>query len=60
MQWKGWTKFLLWNKSFKIIVTRKKCAFYLRIFYKNIKVYFDYLPLENHGMILHPAVSNSF
>jgi len=27
---------------------------------KNIKVYFDYLPLENHGTILHPAASNSF
>ncbi|KQB37815.1 alpha/beta hydrolase [Flavobacterium aquidurense] len=27
---------------------------------KNIKVYFDYLPKENHGTILHPAVSNSF
>ncbi|MBS7255840.1 alpha/beta hydrolase [Flavobacterium branchiicola] len=27
---------------------------------KNIKVYFDYLPTENHGTILHPAVSNSF
>ncbi|TDW52669.1 hypothetical protein EV144_1011360 [Flavobacterium sp. 270] len=27
---------------------------------KNVKVYFDYLPLENHGSILHPAVSNSF
>lgn len=27
---------------------------------KNIKVYFDYFPLENHGTILHPAVSNSF
>jgi len=27
---------------------------------KNVKVYFDYLPLENHATILHPAVSNSF
>ncbi|MFW0736911.1 alpha/beta hydrolase [Flavobacterium sp. T12S277] len=27
---------------------------------KNIKVYFDYLPLENHATILHPAASNSF
>lgn len=27
---------------------------------KSIKVYFDYFPLENHGTILHPAVSNSF
>ncbi|PBJ06130.1 alpha/beta hydrolase [Flavobacterium sp. ACN6] len=27
---------------------------------KNIKVYFDYLPDENHATILHPAVSNSF
>ncbi|WP_394773400.1 alpha/beta hydrolase [Flavobacterium sp.] len=27
---------------------------------KNIKVYFDYLPQENHGTILHPATSNSF
>lgn len=27
---------------------------------KNVKVYFDYLPLENHGTILHQAVSNSF
>lgn len=27
---------------------------------KNIKVYFDYFPEENHGTILHPAVSNSF
>jgi predicted alpha/beta superfamily hydrolase len=27
---------------------------------KNIRVYFDYLPTENHGTILHPAVSNSF
>jgi predicted alpha/beta superfamily hydrolase len=27
---------------------------------KNIKVYFDYLPQENHATILHPAVSNSF
>ncbi|WP_316633008.1 alpha/beta hydrolase-fold protein [uncultured Flavobacterium sp.] len=27
---------------------------------KNIKVYFDYFPAENHGTILHPAVSNSF
>ncbi len=27
---------------------------------KNVKVFFDYLPQENHGTILHPAVSNSF
>lgn len=27
---------------------------------KNIKVYFDYFPLENHGTILHPAAQNSF
>lgn len=27
---------------------------------KNIKVYFDYFPQENHANILHPAVSNSF
>lgn len=27
---------------------------------KNIKVYFDYFPLENHGTILHPATANSF
>lgn len=27
---------------------------------KNIKVYFDYFPEENHATILHPAVSNSF
>ncbi|KRB56799.1 alpha/beta hydrolase [Flavobacterium sp. Root186] len=27
---------------------------------KNIKSYFDYFPAENHGTILHPAVSNSF
>jgi len=27
---------------------------------KNIKVYFDYLPEENHGTILHPAVANAF
>ncbi len=27
---------------------------------KNIKVYFDYFPKENHATILHPAVSNSF
>ncbi|KFF06262.1 alpha/beta hydrolase [Flavobacterium reichenbachii] len=27
---------------------------------KNLKVYFDYLPQENHATILHPAVSNSF
>ncbi|KUJ61975.1 esterase [Flavobacteriaceae bacterium CRH] len=27
---------------------------------KNIKVYFDYLPEENHGTILHQAVSNAF
>ncbi|PXY38999.1 esterase [Flavobacterium cheongpyeongense] len=27
---------------------------------KSIKVFFDYLPNENHATILHPAVSNSF
>lgn len=27
---------------------------------KNIKVYFDYLPQENHATILHPAAANSF
>ncbi|WP_428231783.1 alpha/beta hydrolase [Flavobacterium sp.] len=27
---------------------------------KNIKIYFDYFPLENHATILHPAASNSF
>lgn len=27
---------------------------------KNIKVYFDYLPQENHATIMHQAVSNSF
>ena len=27
---------------------------------KNLKVYFDYFPLENHGTILHPAAQNSF
>ena len=27
---------------------------------KNVKVYFDYLPQENHATILHQAVSNSF
>ena len=27
---------------------------------KNLKVYFDYLPQENHATILHQAVSNSF
>ena len=27
---------------------------------KNIKVYFDYFPQENHATILHPAVMNSF
>lgn len=27
---------------------------------KNIKVYFDYFPNENHGSALHQAVSNSF
>jgi uncharacterized protein len=31
-----------------------------RIKNKNIKVYFDYLPQENHATILHQAVSNSF
>ena len=27
---------------------------------KNVKVYFEYLPKENHATILHQAVSNSF
>jgi len=27
---------------------------------KNVKVYFDYFPEENHGSILHKAVDNSF
>ncbi|MFD2581737.1 alpha/beta hydrolase [Pedobacter vanadiisoli] len=27
---------------------------------QNVKVYFDYLPQENHATILHQAVSNSF
>jgi len=27
---------------------------------KNVKVFFDYLPQENHATILHQAVSNSF
>ena len=27
---------------------------------KNVNVFFDYLPLENHATILHQAVSNSF
>lgn len=27
---------------------------------KNVKIYFDYFPEENHGSILHTAVSNSF
>ena len=27
---------------------------------KNINVHFEYLPLENHGTILHQAVSNAF
>lgn len=27
---------------------------------KNVNVFFDYLPNENHGTILHQAVSNSF
>ncbi|AWK04883.1 esterase [Flavobacterium crocinum] len=27
---------------------------------KNIRVYFDYFPEENHGTILHPAVGSSF
>lgn len=27
---------------------------------KNIKIFFDYLPQENHATILHPAVSNAF
>jgi uncharacterized protein len=26
---------------------------------KNVKVYFDYLPQENHGTIMHQAVSNA-
>lgn len=28
--------------------------------YKNVHVYFDYLPLENHGSIGHQAVYNAF
>lgn len=28
--------------------------------FKNVKVYFDYLPQENHGTIMHQAVSNAF
>lgn len=27
---------------------------------KTVKIYFDYFPEENHGSILHTAVSNSF
>jgi uncharacterized protein len=27
---------------------------------KNVKVYFDYLPQENHATIMHQAVSNAF
>ncbi len=27
---------------------------------KNVRVFFDYLPLENHATIMHQAVSNSF
>lgn len=27
---------------------------------KNVNVYFDYLPLENHATIMHQAVSNAF
>ncbi len=27
---------------------------------KNVNVYFDYLPLENHATIMHHAVSNAF
>lgn len=27
---------------------------------KNVHIYFDYLPLENHATIMHQAVSNSF
>ncbi len=27
---------------------------------KNVKVYFDFLPQENHATIMHQAVSNSF
>lgn len=28
--------------------------------FKNVKVYFDYLPQENHATIMHQAVSNAF
>lgn len=28
--------------------------------YRNVNVYFDYLPLENHATIMHQAVFNSF
>jgi len=27
---------------------------------KNVKVYFDYLPKENHATIMHQAVLNAF
>lgn len=27
---------------------------------KEVSVYFDYLPLENHGTIMHQAIANSF
>ncbi|HND17610.1 MAG TPA: alpha/beta hydrolase-fold protein, partial [Saprospiraceae bacterium] len=27
---------------------------------KNVKVYFDYLPAENHATVTHPAVFNAF
>ena len=27
---------------------------------KNVKVYFDYLPQENHATIMHQAVLNAF
>lgn len=27
---------------------------------KHVNVYFDYLPLENHATIMHPAVFNAF
>ena len=27
---------------------------------KNVKVYFDYLPEENHATIMHQAVYNAF
>jgi predicted alpha/beta superfamily hydrolase len=28
--------------------------------FKNVKVYFDYLPLENHATVMHQAVFNAF